>query len=201
MRQSYSEHTYTITGNRRTERLNGSVVRSKRERLKASEDSEFNQTSSASSSHSNYSNETHSSANTASLSPAISDLASDQSSMSDEHFNATLKRSQRTRRTSWRNRFDSEEETDLRRVGLGLRNRQRPEGSSSRQRFPYLSESPKIKTRSRNSGKERVRYTFDDDDFEYDNVSGAHLNDAQSVSSRGRVRKFKAHAGVARLRH
>ena len=180
MRTSFSEHTYSMPP-RRKERTNSAVM-SRRGRLKASEESESTQSSSAST-HSNYS-ETQSSAVTT-LSPAVTEV-SDQSYLSDESIKIRTKRSQRKGQTTWRTRYESDE--DLRRVSLGLRNRRRGD------RY-FGIDSPKIKTRSRNSGKERVKYTYDDEDFEYDNVSGAHIN--ETVSSRGRVRKFKAHARLA----
>jgi hypothetical protein len=167
---------------------------SRSRRLKASEESESTQSSSAAS---NHSNETQTSAVT-SLSAVISGEVetSDQSYLTDEsdEYKSGSRRSKRQRRSisdKWRNTgYESDE--DLRRVSLGLRHRGLRQ-STGRFGDP---EAP-IKTRARNSGKNRVRYTeapgFDDEDFEYDNRQAPHLSE-HSVSSRGRVRKFKGHA-------
>ncbi len=137
-------------------------------RLKASEESESTQSSIASSSHSNYSQESQSSAASTRSAPSE---ASEQSYLSDDDHLRRSSRKGRGVNDKWSTYRESDE--DLRRVSLGLRNKNRSSG---------------------NSVKERVRYTYDDDDYEYDNNS-THLN--ETVSSRGRVRKFKAHARFA----
>jgi hypothetical protein len=171
---SYTEHAYSLPPRK-------ARVISRRVRLKASEESESTQSSIASSSHSNYSQESQSSAASTRSAPSE---ASEQSYLSDDDHLRRSSRKGRGVNDKWSAYRESDE--DLRRVSLGLRNKNRSSGRR------YL-DSP-IKTRSRNSGKERVRYTYDDDDYEYDNNS-THLN--ETVSSRGRVRKFKAHARFA----